>query len=156
MHNQEDIWHLLDDLSVEANTHKKEKSMKKATAPAVSLVHHRIVEESINKMRIAKCAYKIIMPDGTTHEHDPDNLFSSKPARTRGPSKYPYGAMTNHFKPFVDMLGVGDVASVPVDMFDSQALLGGMSAWASAHWGTKSHQAAQNIRARTVEIMRLK
>jgi hypothetical protein len=156
MHKQEDIWHLLDDLSVEVTTNKKEKSMKKATAPTVSLVHHRIVEESINKMRIAKCAYKIIMPDGTTHEHDPDNLFSSKPLRTRRQSKYPYGAMTRHFKPFVDTLAIGDVASIPVGQFDSQALLGGLSAWASTNWGTKSHQAAQNARARTVEIMRLK
>lgn len=133
------------------------RSLKmKAQTKSVSLIHVKIVEEAINKMRIAGCAYKIAMPDGTIHEHDPDNLFSAKPKRSRKPSKYPYGSLMQHFHPYIANLNVGDVGVVPISPFDGPTLLGSMSAWASKTWGNKSHQAVQNTNDNTVEIMRLK
>ncbi len=147
------------DIDQTLNSIKKEKAMRKVSTPAtseVTFIHRRIVEECISKMRVAKCSFKIVLADGTVHEHDPDNRLNPTPERKRGKSKYPHGALVNHYRPYLEVLGVGDVAAVPLDMFDGVTLLSSMSAWASHNWGLKSHQVAQNLKDNTVELMRLK
>jgi hypothetical protein len=128
--------------------------MKKNQTPAVSVVVARVIEEALSKLKVTRCAFKVVLPDDSVQEFDPDNKLNAEPKRKRSPSTYPHGSLTKYFRPMVVGMQVGDVVAVPVGEFDMETLLGALSAWASHTWGRNSHTAAANHKDNTVELLR--
>jgi hypothetical protein len=120
----------------------------------LSVVVAKVIEEALNKLKVTRCAFKVVLPDDSVQEFDPENKLNTKPRKTRGPTTYPYGSLTKHFRPFIQHMSVGDVVAVPVAEFDHDTLLGSMSSWASNNWGRNSHTVAANKNNNTVEILR--
>jgi hypothetical protein len=96
--------------------------------------------------------HKIMLPDGKEFGA---LEVAIKKTRTRSPSHYPVGTLTNHFLSFVENLQPGEVAAVPADGLDLEALRSAMVSWACRNWGNKSNTSYLNRNTKTVEILRL-
>ena len=96
--------------------------------------------------------HKIMLPEGK--EFGALEVVTKKtPARS--PRLYPFGALKNHFSPFVKDLQPGEVATIPAGEFDLEVLRGSLAGWACKEWGNKSNTTYINRNAGTIEILRL-
>jgi hypothetical protein len=96
--------------------------------------------------------HKIMLPDGK--EFGALEVVTKK-THTRSRSRYPIGALVNHFLSFVKDLQPGEVAAVPAGEFDLTALRGAIAGWACKEWGNKSNTTYLNRTTNTVEVLRL-
>jgi hypothetical protein len=134
----------------------KTKTYQQQTGSQESVIRTKIVKDAINKMQIAGCFYKIVMPDGTFYEHDPNGVFEQKPTIKKRNFRYQHGELRKYYEPFVQNMVAGDLVCVPYGKYDPKNLVGSLSAWASANWGNEAHTLARNVKNKTVEILRLK
>lgn len=71
----------------------------------------------------------------------------------RKASKYPYGSVTAHIKPYLANVKVNDAVAVPFGEFDADTVRATMSSYLSDSWGNGSymiHKAKNQI-----EVLRL-
>ena len=68
-------------------------------------------------------------------------------------SKYPLGALTNHVKPHLVDLQVGDVAVVPIHPFDEISIRGSITSTCTQWWGRQSYKTGKN--KDNIEILRI-
>lgn len=94
--------------------------------------------------------YKIILPDG-----EELGALEVAPKRKKAASKYPRGALSTHFLPYIEGMDFGDVVNVPAGEYPLETLRGSLSAWATHHWGNKSVTTFINHKTNMVEVLRI-
>lgn len=94
------------------------------------------------------CQYKIVTDDGQEFGN-----LETKPVRTRRPTKYPYGTLSNHIRQHLKLdVEVGNVQEVPVDEYDPAILRSGVCAILTKTWGLDTY--ITNKKETHIEILR--
>lgn len=117
-------------------------------------IQARTLESAIKMLKACGAQYAIVDSDGNKHG-DLELKKLPKPKGARRPLKYPFGALTNHIRPIISKLNVGDVGRVPVAPYDIEAVVGGVGSLCSKTWGLKNHTACLTKDRQYVEVLRL-
>ena len=105
------------------------------------------IEQAIKLLKATGCQYKII--DAAGNEYGALQVAEKKKKRN---GIYQYGELTNHFKPYVKDLEVGDVAVIPMDKFDYKTLIRCLSAWCNTQWGSGNTKTCRS--GDTLQVLR--
>ena len=115
-----------------------------------------VIEQATMKLRATKCAYKIMLPNGTVIEHD-GHKFNPPKSEKKRVKKYVHGELKQHYWAYVKDLEVGDVAEIPLtNEFDGPTLQGAVSAQLGHEWGKGTYSTSVNKSTRMLEVIRLK
>jgi hypothetical protein len=119
-------------------------------------IQTKTLESAIKMLKACGVQYAIIDDEGTQYGDLVVRKNSiEKPKGKRRPLKYPFGALTNHIRPVIANLNVGDVGRVPVLPFDVESVTGGVGSLCSKTWGLKNHTACLTKDRQYVEVLRL-
>ena len=118
-----------------------------------STIVTRTIADAIKLLNATGVKYKIIDHEGKEY----GTLEVAQPKVTIRKKKVhrEYGSMSSHFKTYINNLGVGEVAAVPLGQFakEKEALRGAVAAWCNTHWGLGSYKSC--ITDKSVEILRV-
>jgi hypothetical protein len=119
----------------------------------------QVVEKSIHNaqalLRAAGCSFRIVDSIGEEHLHDPDNRFAPKRAARKRTSNVPHGALTQHFRPYITDVKVGDVVEIPIEGFSPESLRSSLCARLSTEWGKGSYACTVNKKTKAIEVLRI-
>ena len=110
---------------------------------------------SIHQIAIEKAIRMLSASGATYHIKSTDKEWGApiKAVKLKRNAKYGYGALTNHFAPFIKDIKVGDVALVPFGEFDKESIRGALCGHLSHHWGNGSYMIHRTPTA--IEVLRL-
>jgi len=117
--------------------------VKEIPMPKLPQVTQAAINQALKLLNASGCKYKVI--DSTGVEYGD---LETAPPRKKRRGDLKFGAYSNHYKPYIENLAVGDVAVIPIDKFKYVKLLGSLSAWCSTNWGkgnTKTCKAGNTI-----------
>lgn len=139
----------------EQPTQKRKYTMRKQKqTPAVVMT---VIGECINKLKVTGSIFKIILPNGETVVHDPDELLSKRKHNPDPNRPYAHGDLCKRYKPLIENMKPGDVACVPYDdLHPAEKLQSSMTAWMSSTWGKQTYQSITNKDTGHIEVLRLK
>lgn len=107
---------------------------------------------SVELIKALGCTYKIITPEGESFGEL--QVVVEKTRKVRRSLKHPYGALTTHFKKFLDInAAIGVVQEIPCAKFDPAALRATICPTLTRLWGPKTYITA--IHPDKVEVMRI-
>lgn len=105
------------------------------------------LQKAIAMLQAAGAKYKIIDENGEEHCN-----FDEKKTRTY---KYPFGALSKHFKPFVENMEPGDLVEVPSATFDLLSMQSAIAGWFCNNHGNGSCMTSINRPKNVVEVIRV-
>lgn len=135
---------------------ERKQTMKTNINKDIPQVVLKAINEAINKLRVTGCAFKIILPNGSEHLCDPNNLLDPAKVVKRQRKDRPYGSLLAHYKPFVENMKTGDVAIIPRGSFTFAELQSAVTAWCCQKWGNGSVTSSKNVEKDTIELLKLK
>lgn len=94
--------------------------------------------------------YKVITPDGAEY----GVLVAVEPKANR-PLRYPFGAVRNYYRPFIEPMIVGDVVEIPVGVFDLTTIQNGAGALAAELWGQGAAITRMDREKNVIEVLRV-
>lgn len=134
--------------------HKVKKMKKKIETPMVVL---NTIKDTLHKLKVTNCAYKVMLPNGEIVTHDPNKVFEKRKHNPDPNRPYKYGDLCARYKPIIENMVAGDVSSVPYDDdHPANNIMSSMTAWMSSNWGNGSYTTVTNKQAKTIEVLRLK
>lgn len=99
------------------------------------------------------CKFKIITDDGEEFGTLEIKVAVESKARTRSPSRYPYGALSSWYRPQLDYdAAMGTVQEVAAGTFEPEIVRSGICSDLTRAWGRESY--VTNIVGNTIEVMR--
>jgi hypothetical protein len=116
----------------------------------------KTILEAINKLAATNCAFKIMLPNGSLHERDPNNWLNPQKEIRRSRKERPNGKMVDYYKPLVENMGIGDVVVLDWAPYGRQDLQSAVTAWCCQNWGNGSVATATNPNNTELEVLRLK
>lgn len=116
-------------------------------------IRSEALQRGLQLLRAAQVRFKVITEDGA--EYGDLEVVKTKPrTRSRG-TKYKVGTIRRYYLPLIESMQPEEVRFVPVGEFDLDTLQGGISAYASAHWGNKSVITRKDEERNGIEILRV-
>ena len=115
----------------------------------MNTVHLKALTNAIKLLNAIGAKYAIVDTNGGRHGD-----LEVKAKAKRQPLKYPYGALANHIRPYLNRCGVNQTVTIPVGQFDLESVYGSASSAASTMWGHKSHKVGTSEDKKTVFITR--
>ena len=100
-----------------------------------SALHEKALSNAIKLLKAIGAEYAIKDAEGKLHG-DLKAVSKSK----RAPNKYPYGALANHIRPYLNSCGVNQTVTIPIGQFDIEYVYGSASSIASKDWGNGCHK----------------
>ena len=133
---------------------KRKYNMKKKQTPMIIIT---TINETLNKLKVTGCAFKVLLPNGEMVIHDPHEVLNKRKHNADPNRPYGYGDLCKRYKPVIEHMAVGEVQSVPFDdLHPADSLQSSMTAWMSTNWGKGSYTTVTNKDAQTIEVLRLK
>jgi hypothetical protein len=119
----------------------------------MSDIQNIAINKAINLLTAAGCEYAIVTGDGERYTNGLEIVLPED--RKRGPLRHPYGAISSHYKPQINVNAEpGTVQTVQIGQFTSEEIRGGICAWLSREWGSESY--ITNITASgSIEVLRV-
>jgi hypothetical protein len=110
---------------------------------------------SIQNIAIEKAIRLLEAGGATYHIKTADKEWGApiQAVKLKRNAKYGYGALTNHFAPYLKDIKAGDVALIPYGDFEMESIRGALCGHLSHNWGNGSymiHKTPTNI-----EVLRL-
>lgn len=120
----------------------------------MATLEKRALEQALNILKGLDAQFWVRLPSGEEYGErgvmvEPD----LEPGRKRKKSRWPPGAMTEHFKPFLCALVPGETAHIPCGDFGN-LLQNSVTGWASKYWGAGSYITKYEKETNTLSIMR--
>jgi len=84
----------------------------------------------VSMLNACKVQFAIIDSDGTKH-----GSLEVVAKKRRSPLKYPFGALANHFTPYLQSLSADQAVEVPCGQYEIESMRSAIAGWASKHWG---------------------
>ena len=103
----------------------------------------------ISMLNACKVQFAIVDSSGTKH----GNLAVIE-KKSRRPLKYPFGALTNFFTPYIQHLRADESAEVPCKDYDIESMRSSIAAWTSKHWGNGSCSTIVDKKTNTIFVFR--
>jgi len=114
-------------------------------------VQKNLLAKAINMLDALGVEYAIITDEGNFGTLE---VVTEKQKRKKS-SMYPYGAVREYIRPFLQNLKTGEVAIIPKGDFDLDSVGSNAAAYACTNWGKGTHTAHKNVKDQTFELMRL-
>ena len=108
----------------------------------------KAIEQCLKALRNLECRYVVVDPENNRFEHG--NLGKKGKAR-----KYPHGALSAHYTPFIANLRPGESAIIPGGGFELISLQSGTCSKAVELWGKGSVVTAIDREKDHVEVLRM-
>ena len=105
------------------------------------------LQKAIAMLQGANAKYKIVDEEGKEYS----NFVESKKRR----SEFPFGSITNHLKPYIEDMSVGQLVEIPAMHFPLESLQSTTTAWFCTNVGKGSCMTAINRDKNVVEVIRL-
>jgi hypothetical protein len=135
---------------VSLSSYNRQEHLMSTTKPVQQLaITAKTIEQAIKLLKATGCQYKII--DVAGNEYGDLKVVAEKGTKKRK-STHAYGSVTNHFKPYLKDLDVGDVAVVPIDKFEHASLLSCVAAWCVTNWGKGNARTCRS--GDTIQVLR--
>jgi hypothetical protein len=112
-------------------------------------VQKKAFDNALKLLTQMNCQFLIIDEDGNEY-----GQLDKKGKRKRA-QKYPYGALANHVRTYINDLEVGQIQLVPFDMFKPNDLQSSASAFADKIWGKGSYHSHVNKTGEVLEFVRI-
>jgi hypothetical protein len=114
-------------------------------------IQKRELIRSVKLIQSLGCSYRIISPDGESFGEL--QIVEPKVRQKRGPSKYAYGALTEHIRKHANLESdVGTVQEIPCGDFDLEILRAAACNLLTKAWGKDSYVTVG--RGNRFEVMR--
>lgn len=97
------------------------------------------------------CSYTITLPGGEVLTHGV--VVPEKPDKPKRQRTYPYGAVRNHVRPYVDNLKLGDSVLIPFGDFDPGILQSNVSGHLSNKLGNGTYMTTLRYDLNAVEVL---
>jgi len=110
-------------------------------------IKKQALQRAIAMLQGAGAQYKIIDEDGQEYTN-----FEAKKTRTY---KYPFGALTKHFRPYVEKMEVGELVEVPAGIYDLGSVQSALTGWFCNNHGNGSCMTSTNKQKKIVEVIRI-
>ena len=122
-------------------------------------IKQRAIEDHLEILRNLGCEYLVVTDFDRTYVHG-TKAQPAQPAKPKTKRSSP-GTFSTHYKPLLDPLKVGDVASVPFKNelgvnLDPARLNSAISAYAATHWGIGAGTTFINRKTKAIEVLRKK
>ena len=119
----------------------------------------KTAKDATRLLNAIRAQYIIVLPTGEQIIQGDLKLHvaDDKPQRkVRAQSRHPHGFLNNYILPFIQHLGIGDVAVIPVPSGADMDEIQGSGASASARlWGNGNYKTMRNDKTGCLEILRM-
>ena len=113
-------------------------------------IENKVLNKALQMLDALKCEYAIVDSDGTKHGE-----LQIQPKKAKRPVKYEWGALTNHIRPLVQSIKIGEVVKVPVAPFDIESVQGSVGSLCFKLWGRGNHTSALTKDRTYIEVLKL-
>ncbi len=114
-----------------------------------SVLHEKALSNAIKLLNAIGAQYAIKDAEGVLHG---DLKAVSK--QKKAPSKYPYGSLSSHIRPYINSCAVNQTVTIPIGQFDLDAVYGSASSIASKDWGNGCHKIGTSLDKKSVLLTR--
>jgi len=114
-----------------------------------SVLHEKALSNAIKLLNAIGAQYAIKDAEGNLHG-DVKAVAKQKKA----PSKYPYGSLSTHVRPYIASCGVNQTVTIPIGQFDLDSVYGSTSSIASKEWGNGCHKIGTSSDKKSVLLTR--
>lgn len=114
-----------------------------------SVLHEKALTNAIKLLNAIGAQYAIKDAEGVVHG---DLKAVSK--QKKAPSKYPYGSLAKHIRPYLDSCGVNQTVTIPIGQFDIDHIYGSASSIATKIWGNGCHKVGTTPDKKAVVLTR--
>lgn len=114
-----------------------------------SVLHEKALTNAIKLLNAIGAQYAIKDAEGVVHG---DLKAVSK--QKKAPSKYPYGSLAKHIRPYLDSCGVNQTVTIPIGQFDIDHIYGSASSIATKIWGNGCHKVGTTTDKKAVVLTR--
>jgi hypothetical protein len=104
----------------------------------------------VSMLNACKVQFAIIDSDGKQYGN-----LEVVAKKKRRPLKYPFGALANHFTPYIKDLKADQAAEVPCQDYDMESMRSAIAGWASSHWGNGACSTMLDKKTNTVLVFRV-
>ena len=103
----------------------------------------------ISMLNACKVQFAIIDSDGKKH-----GSLEVVAAKKRSALKYPFGALSKHFTPFIQNLQADQAAEVPCGQYEIESMRSAIAGWANSHWGNGACSTMLDKKSNSVLVFR--
>jgi len=114
-----------------------------------SVLHEKALSNAIKLLNAIGAQYAIKDAEGVVHG---DLKAVSK--QKKAPSKYPYGSLSTHIRPYIDACAVNQTVTIPIGQYDLDSLYGSASSMATKMWGNGCHKVGTTADKKAVLLTR--
>ena len=114
-----------------------------------SVLHEKALSNAIKLLNAIGAQYAIKDAEGNLHG-DVKAVAKQKKA----PSKYPYGSLSAHVRPYIDACVVNQTVTIPIGQYDLDSVYGSSSSIASKEWGNGCHKIGTSSDKKSVLLTR--
>jgi hypothetical protein len=114
-----------------------------------SVLHAKALSNAIKLLNAIGAQYAIKDADGILHG---DLKAVSK--QKKAPSKYPYGSLSTHIRPYIDACAVNQTVTIPIGQYDLDSVYGSSSSIATKIWGNGCHKVGTTADKKAVLLTR--
>jgi len=114
-----------------------------------SVLHEKALSNAIKLLNAIGAQYAIKDADGNMHG-DVKSVAKQK----KSASKYPYGSLSTHIRPYIDACVVNQTVTIPIGQFDIAHVYGSASSIASKEWGNGCHKIGASADKKAVLLTR--
>jgi hypothetical protein len=114
-----------------------------------SVLHAKALSNAIKLLNAIGAQYAIKDAEGNLHG-DVKAVAKQKKA----PSKYPYGSLSTHIRPYIDSCGVNQTVTIPIGQYDLDSVYGSASSMATKMWGNGCHKVGTSADKKSVLLTR--
>ena len=114
-----------------------------------SVLHAKALSNAIKLLNAIGAQYAIKDADGIVHG-DVQSVAKQK----KTPSKYPYGSLSSHIRPYLKSCGINQTVTIPIGQFDIEHVYGSASSMASKDWGNGCHKIGASADKKAVLLTR--
>ena len=115
----------------------------------MATLEKRALEQALTILKGLDARFWVELPTGEVYGERP----TGEGERKRKPRTWPLGAMSAHFRPFLDPLTPGGKVDIPCREF-GQAMQNSVTGWASKTWGSGTYLTQYDRETNTLSIMR--
>ena len=119
----------------------------------------KTAKDAARLLNAIRAQYIIVLPTGEQIIQGDLKLqvADATPQRkARTPSRHPHGFLNNYIMPFIQHLGIGDVAVIPVPSgADMNEIQGSGASIAAKLWGNGSYKTMRNDTTGSLEVLRM-
>lgn len=113
-------------------------------------IEKKVLNKALQMLDAIKCEYAVVDANGNQHGE-----LQIQPKKAKRPLKYEWGSLTNHVRPLVQDMKIGEVVNVPIAPFDIASVQGLVGSCCFKLWGKGNHTSSLTKDRLFIEVLKL-